>query len=557
MTDTTDAPKHFIEQRIEADISNSTYPQITTRFPPEPSGYLHFGHAKAICLNFTMAQQYQGVCHLRFDDTNPAKEEALFAKAMVEDIAWLGYTPDHIFYASDYFDRFYQLALDLIQKGLAYVDSLSPEDMRAYRGTLTTPGKNSPYRDRDVQENMDLFQRMHDGEFDEGTHVLRAKIDMSSGNMNMRDPVIYRILKMAHPHAEKLWNIYPMYDYAHCISDAMEGISHSLCSLEFQDHRPLYDWFVDKLMPEPHPQQIEFARMNISHMLTSKRKLRFLVEQGCVKGWDDPRMSTLVGMRRRGFPPAAIRQFCQMIGITKSNATIDMSVFEECVRDELNKQALRAFCVLSPLKVTITNYPEDQVEQLSAPNHPQDDSQGKRILPFSKHLVIDADDFMENPPGKYKRLAPGKEVRLRNAYVIRCDEVIKDSDGNITELLCSYDENTLGKNPEGRKVKGVIHWLSAQQALPCEVRVYDRLFTVEDPAKASETNDDLLNILNPDSLQVITTALVEPSVKEAPNETRYQFERLGYYCIDRFDSHADSLVCNRIVNLRDTWQKKA
>jgi glutaminyl-tRNA synthetase len=555
MTDIIEKPKHFIEQRIEADIEKGTYHGIVTRFPPEPSGFLHFGHAKAICLNFQMAKQYKGLCNLRFDDTNPAKEEKEFMDGMIDDIAWLGFKPDQVRHAADYFDQFYDGAITLINDGKAYVDSLSMSEMREYRGTLKTPGKNSPYRDRTPDENLDLFKRMADGEFDEGTHVLRAKIDMSAGNINMRDPVIYRILKKAHPHCEKLWNIYPMYDYAHCISDAIEGITHSLCSLEFQDHRPLYDWFVDALMPEPHPQQIEFSRLNVTHMLTSKRKLRYLVEQEKVNGWDDPRMSTLIAMRRRGFPPQAIRAFCKQVGISKSDSVIDMSVFEECVRDELNREAPRAFCVFNPINITITNYPDVQTELLEAPMHPQNDTMGTRTLPFSKHVVIDAEDFMENPPGKYRRLAPGKEVRLRYGYIIRCDEVVKDAQGNITELKCTYDKDTLGKNPEGRKVKGVIHWLSRAHAVPCEVRLYDRLFNVENPAAKSETNEDLLTLLNPDSLTEIKTALIEPELKEALPESRFQFERLGYYVADRFDSTSEHLVFNRIVNLRDTWKK--
>ena len=557
MSTSAEKPKHFIEQRIEADIAAGTYPNgIVTRFPPEPSGYLHIGHAKAICIDFTMAAQYQGRCHLRFDDTNPNKEESEFSEAIAEDVKWLGFEWDALFYASSYFDQLYDFAITLIEKGLAYVCSLTPDEIRQYRGTLTEPGKNSPYRERSVAENLDLFARMKAGEFDSGQQVLRAKIDMASGNLNMRDPVIYRILHAKHPHLDEDWAIYPMYDFAHCLSDALEGITHSLCSLEFQDHRPLYDWFVEALFSAPRPQQIEFARLNLSHTLTSKRRLRELVESGTVEAWDDPRMPTLIGLRRRGFTPRAIRRFCQDIGLSKSDSVIDMSVLEEHVRDDLNQYAPRAVAVLNPLKVTLINYPVDQTETLTIPNHPQDEALGQRTLHFTRELFIEQDDFMENPPGKYKRLAPGKEVRLRHGYIIKCEEVIKNAAGKVIELRCSYDADTLGKMPPDRKVKGVIHWLSAKDAVPAEVRLYDRLFTHENPAQASNSLDELQALINPNSKEVLTQSLVEYHLSEAAPESRYQFERLGYFVIDRFDSTRSKPVLNRILNLRDTWQNK-
>ena len=520
--------KHFIEQRIEADKAAGTYPSIITRFPPEPSGYLHLGHAKAICLNFAMADQYQGRCHLRFDDTNPAKEALEFSESIKQDISWLGFKWDELFYASDYFEQLYQFAMTLIKAGKAYVCSLNGEQIRQYRGTLTEPGQNSPYRERSVEENIDLFQRMRQDEFADGSHVLRAKIDMAASNINLRDPVIYRILHANHPHVDTNWCIYPMYDFAHALSDGIEHISHSLCSLEFQDHRPLYDWFLAQLLPEPRPQQIEFSRLNVSHTITSKRKLKLLVDNAYVTGWDDPRMPTLAGMRRRGFTPHAIRQFCADVGISKNDSIIDMGLLEERVRDDLNQHAMRAVCVLNPIKVVIKNLDPLHQQTLTVPNHPQRDELGTRQLSFSDTLYIDRDDFMENPPSKYHRLSPGKEVRLRHCYVIKCEEVIKDDDGHILELHCSYDPNTLGKKPEGRKVKGVIHWLDANNCQPCTVNLYDRLFNTENPASA-EGDDAFLQRINPHSLQQLHTALVEKSLSQHEVGTAFQFERVGLF----------------------------
>ncbi len=551
MTETTEKPRHFIHQIIDADLQSGKHKAIVTRFPPEPNGYLHIGHAKSICLNFGLAKEYGGTCHLRLDDTNPCKEEEEFAHAIMEDVRWLGFDwQQHLYHASDYYQQLHDFAVDLIKQGKAYVDSLSIEEIREYRGTLQQAGKDSPYRNRSVEESLDLFARMKAGEFSEGTHILRAKIDMQSGNMNMRDPAIYRIRFASHQRTGDDWCIYPMYDYAHSLSDALESITHSICTLEFQDHRPLYDWFVDNLTTPAKPQQIEFARLNISHTMTSKRKLRQLVEENHVDGWDDPRMSTLKAMRRRGYPPAAIRNFCDMLGTSKSNSVIDMSVFEECVRDELNQHAPRAMCVMNPLKVIIENFPEGEVENLTASNHPNHESLGTRELPFSRELYIERDDFMEDAPKKFFRLAPGKEVRLRNAYVIKCEDVIKDANGEIVELRCSLDKDTLGKKPEGRKVKGVIHWLSAQHAEKATVRLYDRLFTIENPA----ASEDFIQHLNPESLMIIENCLVEPSLGNAETGQAFQFERIGYFCVDK-SSSSEKLIFNRVVGLRDTWAK--
>lgn len=554
MTEETNV-KHFIEHRIEDDLAKNTYGgKVVTRFPPEPNGYLHVGHAKSICLNFGMAEQYNGTCHLRFDDTNPSKEDKEYVDAIQEDIIWLGFEWDFKHYTADYFEKLYNFAVELIKQGDAYVCSLTAEQIREHRGTLKEPGINSPNRNRSVEENLDLFQRMRKGEFGNGEHVLRAKIDMAAGNINMRDPVIYRIMHEHHQHTKDEWCIYPMYDFAHCLSDAIENITHSLCTLEFQDHRPLYEWFIERLTPEPRPQQIEFSRLNLSHTITSKRKLKKLVDDKIVDGWNDPRMPTIIGLRRRGYPPAAIRSFCKTIGISKSDSVIDMSVLEEHVRDDLNKNALRAMCVLEPLKVTIDNLPDDHLEILSAPNHPQDESLGKREIPFTKSLYIEREDFMFDPPKKYKRLTLDKEIRLRNSYVIKCVDTVKDDQGNVVELKCTYDPETLGKNPEDRKVKGVIHWVSATHSKKCEVRQYDRLFKVPHPGQA-DTWEEVLADLNPDSLQVLKECYIEPNVPNLAPEVQYQFERLGYFVADRKDFADDNWVFNRVVGLRESWSK--
>lgn len=551
MSEVLEKPRHFIRQIIEDDLASGKQQTLVTRFPPEPNGYLHIGHAKAITINFGLAEQYQGQCFLRFDDTNPIKEEEEFMHAIIEDVHWLGFDwQDRMTHASDYFQQLHDFAVQLIEDGNAYVDSLNAEEMREHRGTLTEAGKESPYRNRSVEENLDLFARMKAGEFKEGEHILRAKIDMASGNMNMRDPAIYRIRHVHHQRTGDEWCIYPMYDFAHPLSDAIENITHSLCSLEFQDHRPLYDWLIEHVKTTGQPHQYEFARLNISHTITSKRKLRLLVEERHVDGWDDPRMPTLKAVRRRGYPPMAIRNFCEMTGVSKSNSVIDMSVLEECVRDELNQQAPRAMAVLDPLKIVIENYPEDDVQMLQAACHPQDESMGKRELPFSRELYIERDDFMMEPEKKFFRLAPGKEVRLRNAYVIKCDDVITDDNGEVVELRCSYDADTLGKKPEGRKVKGVIHWVSAQHAVKTTVRLYDRLFNVENPA----SHDDFTAHINPDSLSVLKNCMVEPSLVNAEIGQQFQFERQGYFVLDK-DSSKDNPVFNRVVGLRDSWAK--
>ncbi len=551
MSNTAEKPKHFIRQIIDNDIETGKHSQVVTRFPPEPNGFLHVGHAKSICLNFGIAQNYQGSCNLRFDDTNPAKEEERYAQAIEEDVHWLGFEWNgDIRHASDYFDQLFGFAVELIEKGLAYVDELTPEQIREYRGTFEVPGKNSPFRDRPVKESLDLFNRMKDGEFSDGQMCVRAKIDMQSPNINMRDPVIYRIKHQAHHRTGDKWCIYPMYDFTHCISDALEGITHSLCTLEFEDHRPLYDWVLDNISIECHPQQIEFSRLNLEHTVTSKRKLNQLVVDNHVDGWDDPRMPTISGMRRRGFTPESIRDMCDRVGITKKVNTTEMGVLENCVREDLDKRAQRAMAVLDPVKVVISNYPDDKVEELSAPNHPKEDM-GSRTLYMTKEVYIDRADFREEANKKYKRLVLGKSVRLRNSYVITATDVVKNEDGTIQEIHCSYDPDTLGKNPEGQKPKGVIHWVSVSHSLPATVRLYDRLFNVPNPG----AEDDLVSSLNPESLQVLSNARVEMSLKDVAPETRFQFEREGYFCSDRYDCKDGELVFNRTVTLRDSWAK--
>jgi glutaminyl-tRNA synthetase len=550
-------PTNFIRQIIEADIAaGKNEGRVATRFPPEPNGYLHIGHAKSICLNFGIAEDYQGTCNLRFDDTNPHKENIEFVQAIKQDVRWLGYDwEERLYFASDYFEQLYDYAVQLIKQGTAYVCDLSAEEIRAFRGTLTEPGRESPYRNRSVEENLDLFTRMRAGEFPDGARLLRARIDMASPNINLRDPAIYRIRHgVVHHQTGAEWCIYPMYDFTHCLSDAIEGITHSLCTLEFEDHRPLYDWFLDELATPCHPQQIEFSRLVLEHTVTSKRKLTELVEEGRVEGWDDPRMPTIAGMRRRGYTPEAIRDFCDRIGVTKSDNFVEMALLENCVRDDLNRTAPRRMAVLHPLKVVLTNYPEDSTERLTAPNHPQDESLGTRELTFSRELYIDQADFREEAPRKFKRLVSGGEVRLRNAYVIRCDEVIKDGQGEIIELRCSYDPATLGANPEGRKVKGVIHWVSAVDALAAEIRLYDRLFNHPNPDRAG---GDFRDHLNPDSLRTLTHCYLEASLADAQPGQRFQFEREGYFCLDSEHLTGDRPVFNRTITLRDTWAKIA
>ena len=543
---------NFIRQIIANDLKdNKNNGEVVTRFPPEPNGYLHIGHAKSICLNFGIAAENNGRCNLRFDDTNPEKESDEYVQSIMRDVQWLGFEWSELRHASDYFEQLYNYAVQLIEQGQAYVDSLSAEEIRAYRGTLTEPGKESPDRSRSIEENLDLFKRMRAGEFADGQYVLRAKIDMASPNINMRDPAIYRIRRVHHQRTGDDWCIYPMYDYTHCISDALEGITHSLCTLEFEDHRPLYDWVLDQVKTPAHPQQIEFARLQLEYTIVSKRKLNQLVTEKHVNGWDDPRMPTIAGLRRAGFTPKSIRDFCERIGLTKQNSWIEMGVLEYCIREDLNENALRAMAVLQPLRVVIDNYPEDQVEQLEVSNHPQKPELGKRIVPFSKVILIERDDFAEVPPPKYKRLVEGGEVRLRGSYVIQCNEIIKDADGNIAELRCSYDPDTLGKNPEGRKVKGVIHWVSEQHSQPAELRLYNRLFSVPNP----DNEENFLDVINPDSLEVLTDCRVEASLTNPQPESRYQFERTGYFCFDAIDSVDGKLVFNRTVTLRDNWEK--
>ena len=552
-TETVSAP-NFIRNQILDEIEAGRNDKIVTRFPPEPNGYLHVGHAKSICLNFGLAEQFGGVCHLRFDDTNPAKEEQAYIDAIQEDVRWLGFKwAGNVRYASDYFDQLYAWAQHLVREGKAYVDDLSPDEIREYRGTLTEPGRNSPWRERSVEENLDLLERMRAGEFNEGERVLRAKIDMASPNINLRDPILYRIRHAHHHQTGDTWKIYPSYDFTHGQSDAIEGITHSVCTLEFEDHRPLYEWFLDNLPVPCKPRQIEFARLNLNYTITSKRKLKLLVDEGIVDGWDDPRMPTLSGMRRRGYTPASIRKFCEMIGVTRADGgLVDIAMLYHAVRSDLEDNAPRAMCVLKPLKVVLTNVPEDHEEVYEVPGHPAREDMAVRQVPFSRTLYIDQDDFMEEPPKKFFRLAPGKEVRLRNSYVIRCDEVVKDDAGHIIELRCSVDFDTLGKNPEGRKVKGVIHWVSAAHAVPVEVRLYDNLFQVEQPDRDKDA--DFLEHLNPDSLEVCH-AFAEPSLAQAEPESRFQFERVGYFCADRHACRDGNLVFNRTVGLKDGWAR--
>ena len=550
-------PAHFIRQIISKDLeAGKNEGRVATRFPPEPNGYLHVGHAKSICLNFSMAEEFGGTCNLRFDDTNPEKESQEYIEAIKRDVTWLGFEWNgEVRYASDYFDQLYQFAVELIKQDKAYVDESTPDQIRAMRGSLTEPGQNSPYRDRGVEENLQQFERMRAGEFADGAAVLRVKIDMASPNINMRDPVIYRVRRAHHHQTGDKWCIYPMYDYTHCISDALEEITHSLCTLEFEDHRPLYDWVLDQLDVPCHPQQIEFSRLNLNYTVTSKRKLKQLVDEGHVSGWDDPRMPTIAGMRRRGYTPASIRNFCEMIGVTKSEGLVDVSMLEFAIRDDLDKNAPRAMCVMDPIKVVIENWNESEEQALSIAAHPKDESLGVREIFFGKELYIDRSDFEEEPPKGFKRLIPGGEVRLRGAYVIRCDEVIKNEQGAVVELRCSYDDQTLGKNPEGRKVKGVIHWVSVNKALPVEVRLYDRLFHHESP-DATKDGTSFLDHINPDSLTVKSQAYAEPSLANATSDLPYQFEREGYFVLDAVDSSSDKLVFNRTVTLRDTWAKE-
>jgi len=559
----------FVRQIVADDLKTNKWGgAVVTRFPPEPNGYLHIGHAKSICLNYGIAAEFGGKFNLRFDDTNPEKEEQEYVDSITEDVRWLGADwEDRLFYGSDYFQQMYEWALELIKKGKAYVCDLTGDETRAYRGTLTEPGKDSPYRDRSVEENLDLFERMRKGEFPDGSRTLRAKIDMAHPNLNLRDPIMYRIVHEHHHRQGDAWCIYPMYDWAHGFEDSVEGVTHSICTLEFENHRPLYDWFIDavnegrtedgsgpwgKLIQ--HPQQIEFARLNLTYTVMSKRKLLKLVKEGYVKGWDDPRMPTISGMRRRGYSPAAIRNFCKRIGVNKFNSTVEMALLDHCLREDLNRTSARVMAVLRPLKVVIDNYPEGQTEELEAVNNPEDESAGTRMVPFSREFYIERDDFLEEPPRKFFRLAPGREVRLRYAYFVTCTEVVKDADGNIVELHCTYDPATRGGDaPDGRKVKATLHWVSAQHALKAEVRLYDNLFTKENPDEVEEGQDFTAN-LNPDSLETLTECYVEPSLAQAQSLDRVQFERLGYFCVDP-DSAPETPVFNRTVGLRDTWAK--
>ena len=545
----------FIRQIIVEDLKTNKWGgRVVTRFPPEPNGYLHIGHAKSICLNFGIAAEFGGRCHLRFDDTNPTKEEEEYVEAIKEDVRWLGWDWDeHLYFASDYFEQMYRYAVELVKKGKAYVCDLTADQTREYRGTLTRPGKNSPWRNRSVEENLDLLERMRAGEFPDGSRTLRAKIDMAHPNLNMRDPVMYRILHATHHRTGDKWCIYPMYDWAHGLEDSVENITHSICTLEFENHRPLYDWFLDELGVY-HPQQIEFARLNLIFTVMSKRKLLQLVQQGRVRGWDDPQMPTICGLRRRGYSPQSIREFAGRIGVNKFNSTVDIALLEHCVREDLNKTSPRVMAVLRPLKIIIDNYPPDKVEQMQAINNPEDPGAGTRMVPFSRELYIEQDDFMEVPPKKFYRLAPGREVRLRYAYFVRCTGVVKDSGGNMVELHCTYDPATRGGDaPDGRKVQSTMHWVSAAHALPAEVRLYDNLFTKKNPDDVPE-GEDFTSSLNPHSLEVLTGCQVEPSLKGAKPLNRYQFERLGYFCVDP-DTSGDKLIFNRTVTLRDEWAK--
>jgi glutaminyl-tRNA synthetase len=549
--DNSQPSNNFIRNRIKSDL-NDSQASLITRFPPEPNGYLHIGHAKSICLNFGVAEEFSGTCNLRFDDTNPDKEDDQYVHAIQQDVEWLGFKWERLEFASNYFEQLYGYAQQLIRDGYAYVCDLNADQVREYRGTLTEAGKDSPYRERSIDDNLDLFERMRKGEFKEGECVLRAKIDMASPNINLRDPALYRIKHAQHHRTGDTWCIYPMYDYAHCVSDAIEGITHSLCTLEFEDHRPLYDWILDTLKTPSHPQQIEFARLSLDYTITSKRKLLQLVEEGHVNAWDDPRMPTISGLRRRGFPPMAIRDFCERIGVTKKDSQIDMGVLENCVREALDHDAARAMCVLNPIKVVIENYPEGESEVLDVSNHPKRPELGRRELPFGREIFIDRDDFMEQPEKKFFRLAPGKEVRLRFAYCITCTEVIKNSDGEIIELRCTYDPLTKGgKTGDGRKVKGIIHWVSCEHSIPIQVNLYDRLFNIPNPA----AEDDFLANINPESLVTLSSCRAESSLQECAVSQAYQFERCGYFCRDESNNKQGELVFNRTVTLRDTWAK--
>jgi len=546
----------FIRKIISGDLDSGKHQHIVTRFPPEPNGHLHIGHAKSICLNFGIANEFDGKCFMRFDDTNPVKEDEEYVEGILRDVRWLGFDwGERLTHASDYFEQLYLFAEELINKGKAYVESQNADEIRELRGTLTEPGKNSPFRERSVENNLTLFRKMRGGEFEDGTHVLRAKIDMASPNINLRDPVLYRIRKVSHQRTADQWCIYPLYDFTHGLSDALEGVTHSLCTLEFEDHRPLYEWILAEVSAPCLPRQIEFSRLNLRYTVLSKRRLIQLVEEGYVNGWDDPRMLTLSGLRRRGYPPSAIRLFCKRIGISKSENNIEMSVLEDCAREELDKTAPRAMAVIHPLKVVITNYPEDKTEEFEPARHPKNPDMGTRKVPFSREIYIDRDDFREDPPPKYFRLAPGKEVRLRFAYVIRCEEVIYDSSGKVIELHCTYDQATRsGAKAEGRKVKGVIHWVSIQHSVPVEVRLYDRLFVNCLPG-SDDPGGNFLNDLNPDSIETVTSCRVEPGLLKAEPEDIYQFERVGYFCVDSKESRPEALVFNRTVTLRDTWAK--
>ncbi|RUM39922.1 MAG: glutamine--tRNA ligase [Desulfobulbus sp.] len=551
----TEKPLDFIRQIIARDLKSGKHKRIVTRFPPEPNGFLHIGHAKSICLNFGIARENDSVCHLRFDDTNPGKESTEYVEAIKNDVRWLGFSwGEHLYYASDYFDQLHDFAVQLIQLGKAYVCHLDSEEMRDYRGTLTEPGKNSPYRDRTVEENLALFSQMKNGELPEGTCALRAKIDMASPNILMRDPVIYRIMKTSHHRTGDKWCIYPMYDFCHCLSDMIEGITHSLCTLEFENNRPLYDWVLDTLKTPCHPRQYEFARLNINYTVMSKRKLLQLVDNNHVQGWDDPRMLTISGLRRRGYTPASIKNFCDIIGMGKRDSWIDMGVLENAVRDDLNEHAPRVLAVLRPLKVVITNYPEDKEEELIAQNHPQKPEMGTRPLPFCREIYVEETDFMEDAPRKFFRLSVGREVRLRYAYLVTCQEVIKDDTGKVIELRCTYDPDTRGGSaPDGRKVKGTIHWVSARHGIRTQVRLYDRLFTAENPDM--DKDKDFKEFLNPESLQSLHDSILEPSLADATPDDRFQFERQGYFCLDSKDSSKENPVFNRIVTLRDSWAR--